>query len=72
MYQTLPGWHKSTESTATVDKLPTKAREYLAFIEKETGARVGMISTGPGREQTMITDEFSAALDKLRNAALSS
>jgi len=65
VYRTLPGWRKSTEGTGTVDKLPTKAREYLAFIEKETGARVGMISTGPGREQTIITGEFSAALEKM-------
>ena len=69
IYEKLPGWRKSTESTATVDKLPTKAREYLQFVEKESGARVGMISTGPGREQTIVTEEFSAALDKLRKAA---
>jgi len=31
-------------------------------VEKETGARIGMVSTGPDREQTIITDEFSAAL----------
>jgi adenylosuccinate synthase len=66
----MPGWRKSTEGTPTVEKLPTKAREYLAFVEKETGARVGMISTGPGREQTIITEEFNAALDKLRKAAV--
>jgi adenylosuccinate synthase len=70
VYQTMPGWRKSTEGTPTVEKLPTKAREYLAFVEKETGARVGMISTGPGREQTIITEEFNAALDKLRKAAV--
>jgi adenylosuccinate synthase len=34
--------------------LPKAAREYMAFIEKETGARVGMISTGPDREQTIL------------------
>ena len=52
-----------------VDKLPAKARDYLAFIEKESGAKVGMISTGPGREQTIITAEFAAELDKLRPKA---
>jgi adenylosuccinate synthase len=67
----MPGWRKSTEGTATVDKLPAKAREYLQFVEKESGARVGMISTGPGREQTMVTEEFSAALEKMQKPALS-
>ena len=63
VYETLPGWRKSTEGTTSVDKLPTKAREYLAFIEKESGAPAGMISTGPGREQTMITAGFAAELE---------
>ncbi|MBZ5630616.1 MAG: adenylosuccinate synthase [Acidobacteriia bacterium] len=65
VYETRPGWRKSTEGTPSVDKLPTKAREYLAFIEKESGARAGMISTGPGREQTIITADFAAELDRL-------
>ena len=72
VYAKLPGWRKSTEGTATVDKLPTRAREYLQFVERESGARVGMISTGPGREQTIVTEEFSAALEKMGNAAGSS
>ncbi len=41
----------------------------MAFIEKESGAKVGMISTGPGREQTIITPDFAAELDKLRGKA---
>jgi adenylosuccinate synthase len=65
VYEKMPGWRKSTEGAATVDKLPAKAREYLQFVEKESGARVGMISAGPGREQTIVTEEFSAALDKM-------
>jgi adenylosuccinate synthase len=46
-----------------VEALPKAARGYLAFIEKETGARVGMISTGPDREQTILVPEFVSALD---------
>ena len=41
-----------------IEKLPKAAREYLAFMEKETGARIGMVSTGPGREETIFVDEF--------------
>jgi adenylosuccinate synthase len=48
-----------------LDKLPKAARAYLAFLEKETGARIGMVSTGPGREQTMFIDEFAAKLHEL-------
>ena len=69
VYETLPGWHRSTEGVTEFDKLPAKARAYLGFIEKESGAKVGMISTGPGREQTIITPEFEAELDKFRPKA---
>jgi adenylosuccinate synthase len=48
-----------------VDKLPKKAREYLNFLEEETGARVGMVSTGPDRQQTMFVAEFAAAMKTL-------
>jgi adenylosuccinate synthase len=62
LYETLPGWRKSTEGIASYDKLPQKTRDYLAFIERETGARIGMVSTGPDREQTMLLDDFAAEL----------
>jgi adenylosuccinate synthase len=48
-----------------VEKLPQAAREYLTFLEKESGARIGMVSTGPGREQTIFVEEFSALLNGL-------
>ncbi len=67
VYHTMPGWKKSTEGSTSVEQLPAKARDYLAFIEKESGARVGMISTGPGREQTILTPAFEAELDQLRS-----
>jgi adenylosuccinate synthase len=60
LYETLPGWKKSTAGVTEFDKLPAKAREYLQFIEKETGARIGMVSTGPDREQTIFMPEFAA------------
>jgi adenylosuccinate synthase len=69
VYETLPGWRESTEGVTTYDKLPLKARDYLAFLETESGAKVGMVSTGPGREQTIMTPEFELELDKLRSKA---
>ncbi len=62
VYKTLPGWRTSTEGITELAKLPKQAREYLAFVEKESGARIGVVSTGPGREQTMFVDDFSAEL----------
>jgi adenylosuccinate synthase len=63
VYTKLPGWQASTLGITSFQKLPAKAREYLAFLERESGARIGMISTGPDREQTIFVDEFRAALN---------
>jgi adenylosuccinate synthase len=62
VYRTLPGWKTPTKGITEFAKLPQPARDYLAFVEKESGARVGVISTGPGREETIFVDEFAADL----------
>ena len=62
IFEKMPGWKKSTVGITSFDKLPGKAQEYLRFIEKETGAKTGMVSTGPDRDQTMSMPEFEAAL----------
>jgi adenylosuccinate synthase len=62
VYDKRPGWKTSTQGIREIEKLPKAAREYLAFLEKESGARVGMISTGPDRDHTIFVDEFAAAM----------
>jgi len=62
VYHTLPGWRTSTQGITQLEKLPPAAREYLSFLEKESDARIGMVSTGPGREQTMFVDTFTTEL----------
>jgi len=64
-YTTLKGWRQSTEGTTEFDKLPKAAQEYLAFQERESGAKIGMVSTGPDRGQTIVLPEFAAALDAI-------
>jgi adenylosuccinate synthase len=63
VYRTRPGWATPTQGITELKKLPKAAREYLAFIQKETDARIGMVSTGPGREETIFVDEFASELD---------
>ena len=58
VYEKLPGWKQSTEGVVEWDKLPKKAQNYLDFLEKESGAKIGMVSTGPDREQTMFVGGF--------------
>jgi adenylosuccinate synthase len=62
IYTELPGWQSQTFGVDKYDQLPQRARDYLAFIEKETRAKVGIVSTGPDREQTIFVDAFGAEL----------
>jgi len=63
IYTTMPGWNTATFGIDSCDRLPQKAKEYLAFLERETGAKIGIVSTGPDREQTAFTDGFTQMLD---------
>lgn len=58
VYTTLPGWSSSTLGITEFAQLPQAAQTYLRFIERESGAKIGMISTGPDRTQTITFPEF--------------
>jgi adenylosuccinate synthase len=62
VYEKLPGWKKPTSGISEYDKLPQKAKDYLGFIARETGTKVGVVSTGPDREQTMYVGDFAERL----------
>ena len=63
IYTTMKGWSCSTEGITEWDKLPQVAQDYLRFVERETGAKIGMVSTGPDRTQTIMMPEFEQALN---------
>ena len=52
-------------ASASSTSCPRQRKEYLRFQERESGAKIGMVSTGPDRDQTMVLPEFAAALDEL-------
>jgi adenylosuccinate synthase len=54
VYECLPGWKSSTFGATCYDNLPSRAKEYLAFLEEHTGVEAGSISTGPERNQTIV------------------
>ena len=65
VYNRLPGWKSNTYGVDDYDQLPEKAKQYLQFLEKESGAKIAIISTGPDREQTIFMPEFSQMLDDI-------
>ncbi len=62
VYTTLKGWQCSTEGITEFDRLPQAAQDYLHFVERESGAGIGMVSTGPDRAQTITMPGFDDAL----------
>ncbi len=54
VYKTLPGWCSATYGIRDAAQLPLAARDYLKFIADELGVEIGMISTGPERDATIV------------------
>jgi len=56
IYTRLEGWKSGVAHRTKLGEFPPQARAYIDFIEKKTGAPVRIISTGFGREDTIIID----------------
>jgi adenylosuccinate synthase len=53
VYTELPGWEENISEIREFKKLPKNLRNYISFVEKETGVPVTMVSVGPDREETI-------------------
>jgi adenylosuccinate synthase len=53
IYKTFKGWGK-TEGARSWDELPIEAQEYIKALEVLTATKVGMISTSPDRNDTIL------------------
>jgi len=56
VYETVPGWKKSTFGTKTWFDLPLNARKYVERIEDFVGVKVKYVGTGPDREHMIYRD----------------
>src|ERR1700758_382408 len=54
VYKTLPGWCQTTYGVREAAKLPKAAVDYLRFVSDYLQVEIGMISTGPERDATII------------------
>ncbi len=50
-YELLKGWGKALDGASRKENLPAAAVDFITFLQKQTGVKVSMLSTGPGREQ---------------------
>ena len=53
VYISMPGWRTPTDTIRKYKDLPLKARQYAEKLAKLSGARLSIVSTGPGRDQTI-------------------
>src|SRR5262250_2601852 len=56
VYETLPGWEQETYGVKDAGKLPKAALDYMRFIGDFLHVEIGMISTGPERDATIVPE----------------
>jgi len=53
VYTELPGWKENISGIREYSKLPVSLRNYIEFVEKNTGVPITIVSVGPDREETI-------------------
>ena len=61
VYKTLPGWSRPSSGVTRYEDLPREAQQYVAFLEEVTGVPVSIVSTGSGRNDTIIREKSAAS-----------
>jgi adenylosuccinate synthase len=61
VYETLPGWKTPTAGVREWKDLPENARRYVERLSELVGAEIGVVSTGPDREQTIVRSKSALA-----------
>ena len=54
IYQSFPGWKQQLGSARTMADLPSEARTYLEFVEKQAECPYILVSVGPARDETIV------------------
>jgi len=61
VYEVVPGWKSSTAGVRDFGMLPEKAQRYIDRLSELIGGEIGMISTGPDRNETIIRAKSAVA-----------
>ncbi|MDB4297126.1 adenylosuccinate synthase [Flavobacteriaceae bacterium] len=54
IYTEFKGWSEDLTELDSEAQFPKELNEYIAFIEKETGIKISIVSVGPDRKQTIL------------------
>ena len=58
VYTEFPGWKTDLTRMKSKSEFPENFRNYIDFIENYLGARIVIVSVGPDREQTILTEDI--------------
>lgn len=58
VYEEFEGWQTDISGIRSYADLPANARRYVERLSEVTGIKIGIVSVGPGRNQTMILHEM--------------
>jgi adenylosuccinate synthase len=61
VYETIPGWESATAGVRDFTRLPDAARRYVDRVAELVGAEVGIVSTGPDRDDTVLRGSSAIA-----------
>ena len=53
VYVELPGWQQDMTAVKSEEEFPQAFNDYIAFLERELGVSIAIVSVGPDREQTI-------------------
>ena len=54
VYKEFKGWHTDMTKFTSEDQFPQEFKDYIKFLEDFLETRIGIISIGPNREQTIV------------------
>ena len=54
VYENLPGWTEDISAVRRYKDLPENTKNYLRRLEELTETKIGIVSVGPGREETIV------------------
>ena len=57
VYTEMKGWNSDISGIRKYEDLPAPLKDYISFVEKETGVPVTMVSVGPDRNETIFREK---------------
>lgn len=58
IYEEMPGWEENISGIRRYEELPVNCRRYIERLSEVSGIKIGIVSVGPRRDQTIILKDM--------------